>query len=213
MDWFLYDNGLRLERVNRGMLIKDTEGCIPETFQIWSTKIKFADIHPNSFIVKIFLVSIIGYFGWQFLEIRSVNKSRKVWFRKIVVVLKLIWLMHKVSECGFIKILETCRVFNQTSKPTCITEFFHSLFICGGIKFSQNQEGLMFCCFINDAIKTLKTIWYEAFIRIIWTISESTTFISWNLSQHKYSQIWVWGNSKVCLHEYRIKVPHLWSSC
>lgn len=124
-----------------------------------------------------FLVSIIGYFGWQFLGIRSVNKIRKVWFWKIVVVLKLIWLIHKVSACGFIKILETCRVFNQTSKPTCITEFFHALFICGGIKFTQNQEGLMFSCFINDAIKTLKKIWYEAFIRIIWTIvNQSVSF-------------------------------------
>ena len=50
------------------MITENTEDCILETFQIRSIKIKFGDIRPKSFIVKIFEVPIVYYFRWQFLE-------------------------------------------------------------------------------------------------------------------------------------------------
>ena len=50
------------------MFIKNTEDCILETFQIRSIKIKFGDIQPKFLIVKIFIVLIVYYIRWQFLE-------------------------------------------------------------------------------------------------------------------------------------------------
>ena len=41
------------------MFIKNKEDFIFETFQIKSTKIKFADIRPKFFIVKMFIVLIV----------------------------------------------------------------------------------------------------------------------------------------------------------
>ena len=70
------------------MFIKDTEDFIPETFQIRSTKIKFADIHSKFFIVKIFCSSdssllSVTVSGSPFkTQLRSESESRKVQFRK-----------------------------------------------------------------------------------------------------------------------------------
>ena len=53
------------------MFVKNTEDCILETFQIRSSKTKFGDIQTSFFIVKIFIVPIVYYFWWQFLEAHS----------------------------------------------------------------------------------------------------------------------------------------------
>ena len=50
------------------MFMKNTGDCILETVQIRSIKIKFGDIRPKFLIVKIFIVPIVYYFWWQFLE-------------------------------------------------------------------------------------------------------------------------------------------------
>ena len=50
------------------MSVKNTEDCILETFQIRSSKTKFGDIQTSFLIVKIFIVPIVYYFWWQFLE-------------------------------------------------------------------------------------------------------------------------------------------------
>ena len=50
------------------MFMKNTGDCILETVQIRSIKIKFGDIRPKFLIVKIFIVPIVYYFRWQFLE-------------------------------------------------------------------------------------------------------------------------------------------------
>ena len=50
------------------MFMKNTGHCILETVQIRSIKIKFGDIRPKFLIVKIFIVPIVYYFWWQFLE-------------------------------------------------------------------------------------------------------------------------------------------------
>lgn len=50
------------------MFIKNTKDCILKTFQIRHVKIKFEDIRPIFFIIKIFIIPIFNYLQWKFLE-------------------------------------------------------------------------------------------------------------------------------------------------
>ena len=80
------------------MFIKNREDYILEPFQIRSIKIKFGDIRPKYFIVKIFIVLIVYYFRWQFLEAHfklSGDHYVKVGKSGIenITMLKTIWLI------------------------------------------------------------------------------------------------------------------------
>ena len=68
---FICTNCTNIFSFNRGMFIENTEDCILETFQVRSSKIKFAYIRSKLFIAKIFIVVMIYYFRLQFLEAHS----------------------------------------------------------------------------------------------------------------------------------------------
>lgn len=55
------------------IFIKNTEDCILDTFQIRSPKIKFENIRPNVFFVKVFIVLIFHHFRWRLSECRKVR--------------------------------------------------------------------------------------------------------------------------------------------
>ena len=50
------------------MFIENAKDCILKTFQIRNVKIKFEDIRPKFFIIKIFIIPIVNSLQWKFLE-------------------------------------------------------------------------------------------------------------------------------------------------
>ena len=78
------------------MFVRNTDDRILETFQVKSTKIKFADIGPKFFIVYIFIVPIVYYFRWQLLEAHfKLSDDQQVKVAKVsfenIAILKTAW--------------------------------------------------------------------------------------------------------------------------
>ena len=64
------------------MFIENTKDCILKTFQIRNVKIKFEDIRPKFFIIKIFIIPIVNSLQWKFLE--ADFKLNYNWHKKVV---------------------------------------------------------------------------------------------------------------------------------
>ena len=88
------------------IFIKNTEDCILDTFQIRSPKIKFGDIRPKVFFVKVFIVLIFYYFRWRLSECRKVRFPKHNYWKQFgwVITIRSIhtWLSGFFKCVGFL---------------------------------------------------------------------------------------------------------------
>ena len=130
-----------------GSFLFNRENCILETLHIRSTKIKFVNICPKFFIVKILKVLIVYCFRWQLVGVHfkfSYSQEAKVGKASLenITVLKASWLIdsNKINACRLIKILETCWFFNNHLKAHLKYNILSSTSIRSVIKVVKSNE-------------------------------------------------------------------------
>ena len=116
--------------------IKNADDCIFETVQMRSTKIKFANIYPRSFIDQMLIVLISRYFRWVFWSPVKVRKWKtkslvnvfallnKNFQKQKILIIFAVFVYDKIKTLTMTWYQALIRIMRSINEPLSFPEMY-----------------------------------------------------------------------------------------